>query len=84
MAASIVGGGLPARLWKGFMAQALQMEGKMQAVQEIAPVEVDMDALATDLEGMTIDLNGEPNNPPPVADVPDESVTEPPVPVEPR
>lgn len=84
MAASIVGGGLPARLWKGFMAQALQMEGKMQAVQEIAPVEVDMEALATDMEGMTIDLNGEPNNPPPVIDIPDESVTEPPVPPEPR
>lgn len=84
MAASIVGGGLPARLWKGFMAAALQMEGKMEAVPDIAPVEVDMEALAIDMEGMTIDLNGEPNNPPAVIDIPDDSVTEPPEPPEPR
>ncbi len=85
MAASIVGGGLPARLWKGFMAQALQMEGKMEAAQEIAPVEVDMEALATEMEGMTIDLNGEPNNPPAVIDLPAEAPPpEPPEPPEPR
>lgn len=75
MAASIVGGGLPARLWKGFMSRALQAEGKLIAEPEAAPVEVDMDALAADLEGMTVDLNGTPNSPPPVIDIPDESVT---------
>ncbi len=84
MAASIVGGGLPARLWKGFMAQALQMEGKMQAMPEVAPIEVDMDALAIDMESMSVDLNGEPINPPAVIDIPDETVTEPPPPPEPR
>lgn len=84
MAASIVGGGLPARLWKGFMSQALQMEGKMEAVPDIAPVEVDMEALATDMESMTFDLNGEPTNPPPVIDLPVEPVPDPPEPPEPR
>jgi penicillin-binding protein 1A len=42
-----------------------------------------MDALAADMEGMTIDLNGEPNNPPAIIDIPDETVTEPPPPPEP-
>jgi penicillin-binding protein 1A len=84
MAASIVGGGLPARLWKGFMAAALEMEGKMQAVPEVAPIEVDMDALAIDMESMAVDLNGDPTNPPAVIDIPDETVTEPPEPSEPR
>jgi penicillin-binding protein 1A len=85
MAASIVGGGLPARLWKGFMSRALEMEGKMQAVAEVAPVEVDMDALALDMEGMAIDLNGEPVNPPAVIDIPVEAPPpEPQQPPEPR
>jgi len=85
MAASIVGGGLPARLWKGFMSRALEMEGKMQAVAEVAPVEVDMEALALDMEDMTVDLNGNPNNPPEVIDLPAEPPPpEPPVPPEPR
>ena len=85
MAASIVGGGLPARLWKGFMSRALEMEGKMQAVAEVAPVEVDMEALALDMEDMTVDLNGNPNNPPEVIDLPAEPPPpEPPEPQEPR
>lgn len=78
MAGSIVGGGLPARMWKGFMIRALESEGRLIPEPEAAPVEVDMDALATDMQGMTVDLNGEPNNPPPVVDIPDDTVTAPP------
>ena len=70
MAASIVGGGLPARLWKGFMSRALQAEGKLAPEPVVAPVEVDMEALATDMEGMTLTLDGEPTSPPPVIDIP--------------
>ncbi len=83
MAASIVGGGLPARMWKGFMQRALQAEGRLEVEAEVAPVEVDMEALAADMAGMTVDLNGEPNNPPAIIDIPDESVTAPPPPPEP-
>ncbi|WP_439545956.1 transglycosylase domain-containing protein [Sandarakinorhabdus sp.] len=81
MAASLVGGGLPARLWKGFMTAALQAEGRLQREPEVAPVEVDVDALALDLEGMALNLDGTPRQPPseiPSADVPSEP---PPVPV---
>ena len=80
MGASIVGGSLPARLWNGFMRQALESEGRLIPEPEAAPIEVDMDALATDLEGMTLDLNGEPISPPQVIDIPDETVTMPPEP----
>ena len=80
MAGSIVGGSLPARLWKGFMQRALESEGRLIPEPEAAPVEVDMEALATDMQGMTVDLNGEPNSPPPVVDIPDETVTAPPAP----
>ena len=83
MAASIVGGGLPARMWKGFMQRALQAEGRLEVEAEVAPVEVDMEALAADMAGMTVDLNGEPNNPAAIIDIPDESVTAPPPPPEP-
>ena len=41
------------------------------------------EALAADMAGMTVDLNGEPNNPPAIIDIPDESVTAPPPPPEP-
>lgn len=81
MAASLVGGGMPARLWKGFMTAALQAEGRLQRQPEVAPVEVDVDALALDLEGMALNLDGTPRQPPseiPSADVPSEP---PPVPV---
>lgn len=64
MAASIVGGGLPARLWKGFMLRALEAEGKLARAPDVAPVEVDTDALAADLEGMELNLDGSPANPP--------------------
>ncbi len=65
MAASIVGGGLPARLWKGFMSQALVAEGKMARESEVAPVkEIDMDAIAADLETMELQLDGSPVTPP--------------------
>lgn len=76
MGASIVGGSLPARLWNGFMRQALQAEGRLEVEREAAPVQVDMDALAADMEAMTIDLNGEPTAPA-VIDIPDETVTQP-------
>ena len=79
MGASIVGGSLPARLWKGFMQRALEAEGRLEVEPEAAPVQVDMDALAADMEGMTIDLNGEPTAPA-IIDIPDETVTEPPPP----
>ena len=80
MGASIVGGSLPARLWNGFMRRALESEGRLIPEPEAAPVQVDMEALATDIEGLAIDLNGDPANPPPVIDIPDETVTEPPPP----
>jgi penicillin-binding protein 1A len=71
MAASIVGGSLPARLWKGFMTQALQTEGKLPRTPEIAPVtELDLEAIAADLEGMELNLDGSAAAPPPAADVP--------------
>jgi penicillin-binding protein 1A len=76
MAASLVGGGLPARLWKGFMTAALQSEGRLEREAEVAPVEVDMEALALDMEGMTLNLDGTPSEPPPAdttdADAPPE------------
>jgi penicillin-binding protein 1A len=72
MAASIVGGGLPARLWKGFMQRALESEGKLARAAEVAPVEVDMDALAAELETMELNLDGTPANPPAVIDIPAE------------
>ncbi|WP_372918552.1 transglycosylase domain-containing protein [Sandarakinorhabdus sp.] len=79
MGASIVGGSLPARLWKGFMQRALQAEGRLEVEREAAPVQVDMDALAADMEAMTIDLSGEPTAPA-LIDIPDETVMEPPPP----
>ncbi len=84
MAASIVGGGLPARLWKGFMSRALEMEGKMQIVSEIAPVEVDMEGLAADMENLTINLDGEPAPVVPDAAADAAQPPEPPPPPEPR
>jgi penicillin-binding protein 1A len=81
MAASIVGGGLPARLWKGFMQRALEAEGKLARAPDVAPVTVDTDAIAADLEGMELNLDGTASNPPPepppappaVIDIPAES-----------
>lgn len=64
MAPSLVGGGLPARLFKGFMTAALQAEGKLEREAEVAPVAVDMDALALDMEGLELNLDGTPANPP--------------------
>jgi penicillin-binding protein 1A len=73
MAASIVGGSLPARLWKGFMSQALQAEGKLVRAAEVAPVtEIDMEAIAADLEAMELNLDGTPANPPAATDIPAE------------
>jgi penicillin-binding protein 1A len=63
MAGSLVGGGLPARLWKGFMLAALQSEGRLEREPEVAPVEVDMDALALDMEGLVLNLDGTPAAP---------------------
>ena len=63
MAASIVGGGLPARLWKGFMTGALEAEGKLARAPEVAPVDVDTDAIAADLEALELNLDGTPANP---------------------
>jgi penicillin-binding protein 1A len=87
MAASLVGGGLPARLWKGFMTAALQSEGRLEREIEVAPVEVDMDALALDMEGMTLNLDGTPAEPPPepVVNEPSEpSIPEPQAPPPPQ
>jgi len=73
MAASVVGGSLPARLWKGFMSQALQAEGKLARAAEVAPVtEIDMEAIAADLEAMELNLDGTPANPPAATDIPAE------------
>jgi penicillin-binding protein 1A len=58
MAASVVGGGLPARLWKGFMSRALEAEGKLARAPEVAPVDVDTDAIAAELETMELNLDG--------------------------
>jgi len=63
MAASLVGGGLPARLWKGFMTAALRSEGKLEREPEVAPVAVDMDALAQDIQGLELNLDGTPATP---------------------
>jgi penicillin-binding protein 1A len=82
MAASLVGGGLPARLWRGFMTAALQSEGRLEREAEVAPVEVDMDALALDMEGMSLNLDGTPVEPPtePVVEPSAPSIPEPQVP----
>jgi len=79
MAASIVGGSLPARLWKRFMTDALQAEGKLprgpsaeelRARMENALGAEDADAMLDGLDGMAIDTgNGFeplPAGPPPV------------------
>ena len=89
MAASIVGGGLPARLWKGFMQRALEAEGKLARAAEVAPVEVDVDAIAAELETMELNLDGTPANPganpPAVIDIPaDTEPTAPPAPPPPQ
>ncbi|WP_164156248.1 transglycosylase domain-containing protein [Sandarakinorhabdus rubra] len=82
MAASIVGGGLPARLWKGFMQRALEAEGKLARAPDVAPVEVNVDAIAAELETMELNLDGSPVNPealPAVIDIPaDTDATAPP------
>ncbi|WP_353217260.1 transglycosylase domain-containing protein [Sandarakinorhabdus sp.] len=73
MAASLVGGGLPARLWKGFMTAALQAEGKLQRVAEVAPVTIDMEALVLDADSMELNLDGTlaaPPEPPPAETLP--------------
>jgi penicillin-binding protein 1A len=79
MAASIVGGSLPARLWKRFMTDALQAEGKLprgpsaeelRARLENALGAEDADAMLEGLDGIAIDTgNGFealPPGPPPV------------------
>jgi len=72
MAASVVGGSLPARLWKGFMSRALEAEGKLARAPEIAPVVIDTDAIAAELETMELNLEGQAGSPPAVIDIPAE------------
>jgi penicillin-binding protein 1A len=67
MGGSVVGGSLPARLWKAFMSRALESEGKLVREPEIAPVEVDMEALNAGLAeaGLGLGLDGQTAEPPP-------------------
>jgi penicillin-binding protein 1A len=65
MGGSVVGGSLPARLWKAFMSRALESEGKLVREPEIAPVEVDMEALNAGLAEAGLSLEGAPAEPAP-------------------
>jgi hypothetical protein len=74
---------LPARLGPVTWATALRnLEYEAKREAEVAPVEVDMDALALDMEGMSLNLDGTPVEPPtePVVEPSAPSIPEPQVP----